>query len=57
LPEALKDLVEASLKLHDRISRLDRMMLNDEREPSKLPVAHTVTAQFDLLKTAFGAPR
>ncbi|MBC8049496.1 MAG: DUF1465 family protein [Chitinophagales bacterium] len=57
LPEGLKDLVEASLKLHDRISRLDRMMLNDEREPSKLPIAHTVTAQFDLLKSAFGAPR
>ncbi len=54
LPEALKDLVEASMRLHDRIMRLDRMMVTapDTHEAVRI---HTVGAQFDRLKTAFAA--
>lgn len=53
LPEALKDLVGASLKLHDRIMRLDRMMLSDSDAPASAVTSQSVIGQFDRLKTVF----
>jgi regulator of CtrA degradation len=49
LPEALQSLIETSLKLHDRIMRLDRTMTTDEAEA----ITPHVNAQFDRLKLAF----
>ena len=52
LPEALKDLIAASLRLHARIQHLDRIVSDDRPtpEPADSPVAH----QHGLLQTVFG---
>jgi regulator of CtrA degradation len=52
LPQHLRELVEASLSLHDRIVRLDRMIHDDMRGAEQLP-QHPVDAQWERIRSAF----
>ena len=54
LPEALKDIVTRSLRLHQRIQKLDKM-LNSRNNIE--PTASAVTQQFDRLAAAFNVAR
>jgi len=53
LPATLRELVEASLRLHDRIMRLDRAM-NTKTGQAQGEVAHPVAVQLDRLRVIFG---
>ena len=55
LPDELKDLVERSLKLHDRVVKLDAMIGVQSKNES--PAPSPVNAQLDRLATAFKAAR
>ncbi len=60
LPEELRELIEASFALHDRIIQLDRAMstvLNDGTDDDgSLPsVPNPVASQMSILRSAFGA--
>jgi regulator of CtrA degradation len=52
LPAGLRDLVELSFSLNDRITRLDTAILSGA-EPAA-PTANTVVSQFERLEAAFG---
>ncbi len=53
LPARLRELVEASLRLHDRIMRLDRAM-NPKAMPPQENFTHPVAIQMDRLRASFG---
>lgn len=53
LPPRLRELVEASLKLHDRIIRLDRAM-NEDARAREANAMHPVGAHLDRIRMAFG---
>ena len=53
LPERFRELVGLSLRLHARVQHLDRLLASEEANGPARP-ASPVTAQMDLLKTAFG---
>lgn len=54
LPQGLRDLIDESFQLHDRIVQLDRAMLPREAEGAvPLPV-NPVASQIDTLERAFG---
>lgn len=53
LPSTLQDLVRRSLRLHERIMRLDRMLQEDARQPR--PVPSPARERVDQLRDAFGA--
>jgi len=53
LPERIRELIAASLRLHDRVMHLDRLISGGEAVPST-PTASPVTAQQGLLEKAFG---
>lgn len=60
LPQGLRDLIEASFKLHDRIAQLDRAMQEPAAEvpaatAGQPPVANPVADQMSRLAQAFGA--
>ena len=52
LPERLRDLIEASVKLQEQVVRLDQMMDFNRPEPSE--GHHPVGAHFSRLQKAFG---
>jgi regulator of CtrA degradation len=53
LPESLKTLIERSLRLHQRIQKLDRVLNDSERTSADNPVS----SQMNLLAAAFGGRR
>jgi regulator of CtrA degradation len=53
LPESLKMLIERSLRLHQRIQKLDRVLNDSERTSADNPVS----SQMNLLAAAFGGMR
>jgi regulator of CtrA degradation len=54
LPEGLKNLIEESFALHDRISQLDRAMSTpQDADVSSEPMANPVALQVGLLERAF----
>ncbi len=53
LPEELSSLITRSIRLHDRISKLDAMF-NEEQRNSPEPEANPLEGQLDRLKAAFG---
>ena len=55
LPEALQALVESSLRLQDRIVRLDTMMSAPDAPPSFSLEPRPLEAQMSRLREAFGA--
>jgi hypothetical protein len=55
LPAALKEIVERSLRLHQRIMTLDAM-LNAPQQP-EAPAASPVSEQLDRLASAFKVAR
>ncbi len=55
LPQALQDLVESSLRLQDRIVRLDTMMCAPDAAPSFTIEPRPLEAQMSRLREAFGA--
>lgn len=54
LPQGLRDLIDASFMLHDRIVQLDRAMLPSTDHAAELPV-NPVATQLDTLERAFAA--
>lgn len=59
LPEGLRDVIEASFKLHDRIAQLDRAMQEPATqaaaaEANPAPAANPVADQMSRLAAAFG---
>ncbi len=55
LPEGLRNLIEASFSLHDRIVQLDRAMLpQDDEAAPKLEPTNVVASHFRALEQAFG---
>ncbi len=56
LPEKLKDLIEASFALHDRITHLDRALEHPEAVIDEI-VPNPVAEQVDRLSAAFAPPR
>jgi regulator of CtrA degradation len=56
LPQGLRDLIDASFSLNDRIVQLDRAMEVVVGAENPVPVENPVTAQMSLLEQAF-APR
>lgn len=52
LPKGLRDLIEASFQLHDRIVQLDRAMLPKADADEAVPV-NPVASQLDTLERAF----
>jgi regulator of CtrA degradation len=54
LPETLQRLIDESLKLQDRIIRLDQM-LNRKADPAGGDSKHPLQNQMSLLKAAFGS--
>ena len=57
LPQGLKDLIDASFYLNDRIVQLDRAMEVVVGAPLPAPVENPVTAQMSMLEQAFSARR
>ncbi len=56
LPQGLRDLIEASFQLHDRIVQLDRAMLPPKTEGvEQEQPANPVASQINTLELAFGA--
>ena len=55
LPEALQSLVESSMRLQDRIVRLDTMMSDPDAPPSFSVEPRPLEAQMSRLREAFGA--
>lgn len=56
LPQGLRDLIDESFKLHDRIVQLDRALtVGAEAAPASEGVANPVGAQLSMLERAFGA--
>ena len=53
LPERLKDLIERSRKLNDRVRRLDANIYAPPLAPDRHPVGNPVERQMGLLKAAF----
>ena len=53
LPESLKTLIERSLRLHQRIQKLDRVLNDSERTSADNPVS----SQMNLLAAAFSGRR
>jgi len=53
LPERIRELIEASLRLHDRVMHLDRLITSAENAPAG-PETSPVAAQQGLLQSAFG---
>jgi regulator of CtrA degradation len=53
LPEPLKTLIERSLRLHNRIQKLDHVLNDSERANADNPVS----SQMNLLAAAFGGKR
>lgn len=56
LPERLRELIEASFSLHDRIVLLDRALEHPEPVVAQVP-ANPVAEQVDRLSAAFAPPR
>lgn len=54
LPQRLRELIEASLKLHDRVIRLDQAM-HSKKGTEPHPGAHPVGEHIEKLKLAFSA--
>lgn len=57
LPQGLRDLIDASFSLNDRIIQLDRAMEVDLASPSQVAPENPVTAQMSLLEQAFSPRR
>lgn len=58
LPVGLRELIEASFMLHDRIVQLDRAMLPPVEDIEQAPLINPVATQISNLERAFaGAPR
>lgn len=55
LPTGLRDLIEESFAMHDRICQLDRAMTGVESDAPAAPPANPVAAQVVLLERAFAA--
>ena len=53
LPQGLRDLIEASFQLHDRIVQLDRAMLPKNESVEQEQAANPVANQIDTLERAF----
>lgn len=53
LPKGLRDLVDASFQLHDRIVQLDRAMTQPPAEAGQEGAANPVATQIDTLEQAF----
>jgi regulator of CtrA degradation len=53
LPERIRELIEASLRLHDRVMHLDRLITGADNVPAGSE-ASPVAAQQGLLQSAFG---
>lgn len=56
LPEALGNLIQRSLRLHERILKLDSMLNARSGEPQELEV-NAVNSQVDRIAAAFGGQR
>ena len=56
LPSGLRDLIDASFTLHDRIVQLDRAMLPQD-DGVELAVVNPVANQLNALEQAFGSTR
>jgi regulator of CtrA degradation len=56
LPQGLRDLVEASFSINDRILQLDRALAANTGGASAAVPANPVDAQFARLQAAFGRP-
>lgn len=56
LPQRLRDLIAASMRLHERIRHLDSLMAAPKAEPMPL-VANPIASQIDLLRSAFPGQR
>jgi regulator of CtrA degradation len=52
LPERLRDLIDLSLRLHDRVMHLDKLVVEPPAAPRR---ASPVAMQHDLLKLAFAS--
>jgi regulator of CtrA degradation len=57
LPEGLRDLIEASFALHDRIVQLDRAMIPGLDKNAAAIAANPVANHMDALEQAFGSRR
>jgi len=55
VPQALRDLVERSQRLQERIRRLDEAIYAEEAGPNEAPAPNPVGEQLGLLSRAFGA--
>ena len=55
LPERLRELISASLRLHARVMHLDRLLMEEAEEMDPLPANSPVALQHALLRTAFAA--
>lgn len=55
LPQGLRDLIEASFMLHDRIVQLDRAMIASTEDTPRITSINPVATQLDALEQAFGA--
>jgi regulator of CtrA degradation len=53
LPQGLRELIEASFMLHDRIVQLDRAMIPPKGEADEDPSINPVATQIDTLERAF----
>lgn len=51
IPEPLKDLIDRSLRIHERIARIDQQLVSDGHRVS--PTVNPVTAHLDRLKSAY----
>lgn len=56
LPKGLRDLIDASFQLHDRIVQLDRAMITPASDRDETPV-NPVASQINALEQAFGLGR
>lgn len=54
LPKGLRDLIEASFMLHDRIVQLDRAMIASAEDAPHVVPLNPVANQLDALEQAFG---
>ncbi len=57
LPQGLRDLIDASFSLNDRIIQLDRAMEVDPTAPAALAPENPVSAQMSMLEQAFSLRR
>jgi regulator of CtrA degradation len=57
LPQGLRDLIDASFMLHDRIVQLDRAMLPLPAQASDVPAVNPVANQISALENAFATRR